>query len=120
MAMAAAIHPGLADYFVIDLATQTIFALSEYPDYAPRRRGRKQHVATGYRLAKDGSRAVDGSKVLLPTLRLAGVRYTSVEALQWFAERLSRRPGHPTPQSRQESRKAADLAARELDRIGIY
>jgi hypothetical protein len=75
--------------FRIDLASQRVFPLAELPNHVPPRRGGKPlHVATAFRWAKQGVRGQDGTLVRLPTLRVAGTKCTSLEALQWFCERL--------------------------------
>jgi hypothetical protein len=74
------------------------------------------HISNGFRQAATGSRAADGIRVKLPWMRFAGRRYTSVEALEWFAARLSRPAGVAAPAS---TDRAARSAGRELDKIGI-
>src|SRR5437764_467862 len=81
--------------FAIDLATQHVVALSDLPDHAPRRRrGKKLHKSTPFRWAKDGARDRDGVVWHLPTIQVAGTKCTSLEAFQWFCERLSAGTGN--------------------------
>jgi hypothetical protein len=103
------------DHFEV-LLSQKIFPLGEYPDYAPLLRGRKVHISNGFRQAATGSVATDGTRVKLPWMRFAGRRYTSVEALEWYAARLSRPAGVAAPASR---RREAAEAASSLDKLGI-
>jgi hypothetical protein len=106
-------HP-VPDHFEVTL-DQQIFTLGEYPNFAPLRHGKKVHISNGFRQAATGSRGDDGTWVKLPWMRFAGRRWTSVEALQWFSDRLSRRPDEPAASTPCGPRKAA----RELDKIGI-
>src|SRR4051812_16897468 len=105
---------GIESAFAIDLATQIVFPLADLPDHAPRRRGKKINIATVYRWSK-GARAKDGTVVPLPTIQVGGTRCTSMEAFQWFCERLGARAAHrihaaPTSIVR---RKASERAERE-------
>lgn len=106
----------LSDWFVIDLATQTVFPLSDLPDHAPKRGGKKIHKATPYRWAR-GHRAKDGTLVPLPTIQVAGTLCTSIEAFQAFCDRLTcKAPVAPQLASSGSHRQAATSATRELDR----
>jgi hypothetical protein len=112
---------GIESGFAIELASQSVFPLAELSDHAPRRRrGKKLNIATAYRWS-NGVLAKDGTCVKLPTIQVGGTRCTSVEAFQWFCERL----GTPNGDSRSATypsrgrRKAADRAERELDTVGI-
>ena len=106
----------LATWFDIDLATQTVIPLSDLPDHAPRRGGRKIHKATPYRWAR-GHKAKDGRIVSLPTIQVAGTLCTSLEAFQAFCDRLTcKGPGSLRQISSGAGRKTAERASRELDR----
>jgi hypothetical protein len=81
------------DTFKILIKDQNIITLDEVGDHVPFRRGHKRlHVCTVYRWTKQGSRARDGSKVRLPTIQVGGTKCTSLEALQWFFDRLGEGP----------------------------
>jgi hypothetical protein len=110
----------LASAFAIDLATQTVFPLADLPNHAPKLgRGKKLHSSTGYRWS-NGVRAKDGTSVRLPTIQVGGTRCTSLEAFQWFCERLSARTTDLRPSTSSATRRKADLRAeKELDVIGI-
>jgi hypothetical protein len=94
-------------------------SLSDTPKHVPvRRNGKRLHIATAFRWAKDGVRGVK-----LETIRVGGTLCTSVEALQRFFEKLSATDtGHAgaialrSPNARA---KAIDKADRELARLGI-
>src|SRR4051794_24773631 len=87
--------------FRIELATQTVFPLAELPNHAPARRGgRPLNIATGFRWAKDGARAADGTRVRLPIIQIAGTKCTSIEAFQWFCEHLTVGGGSAPPSTR--------------------
>lgn len=98
---------------MIDLATEQLVAVRDIPRHLPRRpTGKRVHISACYRWLARGVRGVK-----LEAIRIGGTTYTSVEALQRFAERLnsatSRPLSEPTPS--QARRKAIDRAARELD-----
>lgn len=70
---------------MIDLASETLLTFAQACAYLPRRRrGRHAHTSTLWRWATRGLR---GHK--LEVIRVGGVVYTSREALQRFADRLS-------------------------------
>jgi len=102
---------------MIDLASESVLTLSAAAREVPSLSGRGVHVSTVWRWALRGCRGVR-----LETLMVGGVRYTSREALQRFAERLTAaadgtRPA-PAPTSRQRQR-AIEQAERELARAGL-
>ncbi len=100
--------------FLIDLATQQVYLISDLPSHAPMRRGKRLHKATAYRWAKHGSRACDGRVVYLPTIRVGGAIYTSSEAFQWFSEQLTTPEGHSIPAlgKGDQSQRRAEAQAR--------
>jgi hypothetical protein len=70
---------------MIDLSSESLLTFSEASQVLPRRRrGRKAHPSTFWRWASRGLRGVR-----LEIIRVGGVTYTSREALQRFADRLS-------------------------------
>jgi hypothetical protein len=107
----------------IDLTTETTVSLSQAARLLPPgRRGRPVTLSCLLRWVLDGVKTPSGELVRLEALRLGGRWVTSREALQRFAEALTPRlagdrPRTPrTPTTRQ---RAAESAARELDRLGI-
>jgi hypothetical protein len=86
------------------------------------RRGRPVNPATIYRWIAEGVKLPSGEVVRLEAYRMGSRWLTTVEALERFAERQTPRfdadpaPAPRTPASR---RRAAENAARELERIGI-
>jgi hypothetical protein len=100
---------------MIDISTETLLTLSQAARLRPPgRAGRPTHPSTPYRWA---TRGIRGHR--LEVVRLGGVTYTSREALQRFAERLtSDAAGLPAPPPAPD-RRAADAAAAELDRRGV-
>lgn len=72
---------------MIQISQETLIPLSEGPYYLPPRRGGKRvHISAFYRWVSTGSRGVR-----LDSLKLGGTTYTSLEALQRFAEALTKR-----------------------------
>ncbi|QDT95293.1 DUF1580 domain-containing protein [Gimesia aquarii] len=73
---------------MIEIGKEKIITFVEAAKFLPRRRaGRKPHVSTLYRWAKQGLR-----NVKLETIQVGGTCCTSVEALQRFFDTLSTRP----------------------------
>jgi len=109
---------------MIDLATETKIPLAvAAAETPPARNGRKTHLSTLLRWIFTGAKAPDGTRVRLEAIRLGGRWFTSREALQRFAERLTPRLDGAdstlevrTPTRRQQ---ASERAAKELDRLGL-
>ena len=66
--------------YEIDLNNDQLIPIADVPNYLPRRRGKKTHYQTVYRWATKGVR---GSRLV--TIKVGGIRYTSLEALRRFA-----------------------------------
>jgi transposase len=100
---------------MIDINAEQLVPLREVPQFLPRRAGRKVHISTVYRWTQRGVRGIQ-----LESVRVGGSTYTSREAMQRFAERLSQPgqvqlPGGPaTTRTRQQQ---IERAAREVERI---
>lgn len=93
-------------------ARETPLVFSDVPKRLPKRNGKKVHYSTVYRWATKGVRGR-----ILETVRVGGVRYTSVEALERFLSA-------PTPADPAEPNVApldAELVAiqRHLDEAGL-
>ena len=69
--------------YAINAFKEQTFPVTEVPDHAPKKRGRKIAVSTGYRW-RNGVRGVK-----LPTLMVGGVEHTSEGAMQWFFEAVT-------------------------------
>lgn len=102
---------------MIDIATESLFPLSELPDHWPLMPGgRRLHRSVGYRYASKG---VGPSRVRLETVVMGSTRYTSAQAVQRFAEALTTEQDGPprmTPRKRSSRRREA---ASTLDSAGI-
>ena len=99
---------------VVDVLGEETLTLAEAAKALPRlRRGRKIHVSTLYRWISRGLRGVR-----LEAVKLGGTLVTSKEALQRFAERLSRAEGVPEAVPVRLSRRA-ERAEREAERRGF-
>ena len=104
---------------MIDLTTETVFALTETPDNLPnvsRRGGRKLHKSAAFRWASPGLNGVR-----LETVRIGGSLCTSREALSRFFGRLSSLGEAdsalaPTTAARRREIARAD---RQLDAMGV-
>lgn len=68
---------------MIDLASEHLIPLTDAPKHLPTRHGRKIHRATVFRWALKG---LQGDH--LETIKVGGARYTSVEALMRFVQRV--------------------------------
>jgi len=77
--------------------------------------GKRIHVSAVYRWAQRGIKGVT-----LQTARIGGTTYTSIEALQRFADQLSR-PGPPssavTPSSALYRQRQINQAAKRVDAL---
>jgi hypothetical protein len=87
----------------------------------PARNGKKTHVGTILRWIMSGAKRPDGEKVRLEAIRVGGRWFTSHEALKRFAEALTPSFGDttPTPATPGKRRRAAERAAKELEKVGI-
>jgi uncharacterized protein DUF1580 len=101
---------------LLDLRTEHFVRLAEAAGCLPSGRGgRPTHPATLYRWAKTGLRGVT-----LETIRVGGVRCTSLEALQRFCERLTDAVGTSTSAvTPSANRRAARRAGEVLDKLGF-
>ena len=100
---------------MIDVASEQLVILTKAPSHIPGR----PHLATVYRWFQKGVRG----GVKLETALVGGRRFTSVEAIQRFVERLSggdgaahgggnsQPPRTPTQRERASSKASAELAA---------
>jgi hypothetical protein len=108
---------------MIDLALETPISLTAAARSVPSSRGGKPtHISTLLRWILSGVKAPSGEVVRLEAIRLGGKWITSREALQRFAERLTpilAGSPPPTPRTQTARLRAADRAARELERVGI-
>lgn len=104
---------------VIDIATEIVLSLTEAATRLPRRKkGKKPHLATLYRWAKQG---VKGCR--LETIQIGGTLCTSMEAMQRFFNRMTSddsatgaAPASAPPVQRQAQ---IEQAQRELTEEGI-
>ena len=94
---------------VIDFRNESLVSLAEAPKHIPRRKGKKVHSSTPYRWTTNGVRGV-----VLESIQCGGTRYTSLEALDRFFQRLSQ-PKLPQPIVGPSLRRAEE----ELDAAGI-
>jgi len=101
---------------MIDIRAEPLIPLRQVAAMRPAgRKGRPLHVATVYRWATRGIRGVR-----LEVIRLGGSLYSSREAVQRFADRLSAAP--PGAEGREGTCRRHDSAARaadELSTLGI-
>ncbi len=98
----------------IDIACDELIPIREVPKRLPKKPcGKRIHISAVYRWMQKGVRGVK-----LDFVFIGGTRYTSVEALQRFVDRLSMNdrgiPRESTPRRRQME---IDTAAREAKRI---
>ncbi len=108
---------------MIDLSHESPIRLTEAARIiGTGRRGRPTNVSTILRWILTGQRGPDGQRIRLEGIRIGGAWRTTREAIQRYAERLtpnlSTDPA-PTPRTAHQRQRAADRAARELERLGI-
>jgi len=87
------------------LLDEHLVSLSDAPDCLPRRGGRRIHVSTLHRWAREGLR---GRR--LETVKIGAITFTSREALVRFST-PPEQPERPAPSARQRraERRAAEL-----------
>jgi len=66
--------------YEINLNNEQLIPIADVPSYLPRRRGKRTHYQTVYRWAMKGTK-----RAQLATIKVGGIRYTSLEALNRFA-----------------------------------
>lgn len=96
---------------MIQLEKEKLILLKDAPKHLPLRPGgKKLHISAVYRWITHGVRGV-----VLESVRLGGATYTSLEALQRFAEAQSRKPDMAVaavvpPRSRHRHQRAVAMA----------
>lgn len=88
--------------------------------FPPHRKGRPVTLGCVLRWVVNGVKLPTGEVVRLEASRLAGRWITSAGAIARFLQRQTPRAGdRPPPRSPARRQKAADRAAKELERMGI-
>jgi len=97
---------------MISVREETLIALRDAPKHLPpRANGKRLHVSAVYRWIAKG---VAG--VVLEAVRIGGTTYTSLEALQRFAERLTGRRESIAPMKAIPSPGRGAVVAARLER----
>jgi len=108
---------------MLDVATEALISLADAARLIPpARSGRRTHISTIVRWITTGAAAPDSQRVRLEAVRLGDRWFTSREALQRFADRLTpqiHNPSPPTSSTPTSRRRASERAARELEQLGI-
>jgi len=68
-------------HYEIDLQNEQVITLTDVSSYLPKRRGKKTHYQTVFRWATKGVRGN-----MLASVKIGGIRYTSLEALRRFCK----------------------------------
>lgn len=101
---------------MIDIEQETLLTLSAAAKRLPHgRAGKPVHVATLHRWAAPGG--LQG--VRLETIKIGGVRYTSVEALERFIQLCSADYAHQKPQTTRQRQREIATAEAALTKAGI-
>jgi hypothetical protein len=88
----------------------------------PGRRGRPVSLSCVLRWVLEGAPGPDGRRVRLEAVRIGGRWLTSAEALGRFAAALTPRltdESATAPRTPRQRQRAADLAAKRLEEVGI-
>jgi hypothetical protein len=108
---------------LLDLISEKALPLAEACRIVPPARdGKKTHLSTILRWILRGAKSPTGEMVKLEALRIGSRWVTSREAIQRFAERLTPRldgQTAPAPHTPTQRQRAADRAAKELEKAGI-
>ena len=104
---------------MIEISNETLIPIRETPRYLPPRpTGKRVHISACYRWISRGVRGVR-----LEAIKIGGSTYTSIEALQRFADRLATEPSMrlgteaATPRARQRQIERAAKAVQ--DQLGL-
>ena len=100
---------------MIDIAQEDLVPIRDVPKHLPPRpTGKRVHISAVYRWT---SRGLQG--IRLESLKVGGTTYTSKEALQRFADRLSSPTPSPdtTPAATLTRQKQIDRAAKQVEAI---
>ena len=90
---------------MIDMSTETLLTLAQAARLRPAsRQGRPTHICTIYRWILRGERGCR-----LEAIRLGGTLYTSHEAMQWFADRLTVGSAYGAAQNGRTDRRLAQV-----------
>lgn len=96
---------------MIDVTGENLIPIREVPGLLPPRpTGRRVHVSTVFRWIGRGVRGVR-----LDAVRIGGTTYTSAEAIQAFAQHLSRADRSPSPSV--VRKRQIDRAKREAQAV---
>jgi hypothetical protein len=108
---------------MLDITAESVLSLNQAArELPPGRGGRPVSLGCILRWVLEGAKAPDGKRVRLEALRMGGRWITSRESLQRFAEALTPRLSDApmsSPRTPGRRQKAADRAARELEKVGI-
>jgi len=99
---------------MIDFVHEKLVPIRDVPRHLPRRpNGKRIHISACYRWM---ARGVKG--VRLEAIRLGGTTYTSLEALQRFADRLATSAASPLTRPHQTitRKRQIDRAVRQLEK----
>lgn len=100
---------------MIDLQNEELLCFADAAKRLPNgKAGKPVHIATIHRWA---ARPIQGAK--LESLRIGGVRYTSVEALARFIEACNSEGTEPTTRTITRRKRDHDKATRDLEAAGI-
>ena len=103
---------------MIDISTEQLLTLPQAARVRPHGRlGRPTHPSTVYRWISRGVRGAAGV-VQLEGVRLGGSWYTSREALQRFADRLTERAATTSAVPNANDSRAAKFADEEVVKLG--
>ncbi len=99
----------------IDISKEHLLPLKDYPNYLPRRNGKRLSRNAGYRHAIRGVRGIK-----LETVQFPSGRYTSQEAIARFIEQLSSQVApnqQPLPHQNCKSQRRQTQVEREIDEV---
>jgi hypothetical protein len=101
----------------IDAFQETLVTYADAVKRLPKlREGKSMAASTIYRWASTGSKAADGTRVRLETIKIGGTCCTSLEALQRFFDRLQPHPSAGCADLTAPSFEPTRLTPRQYDR----
>lgn len=102
-------HPPTIASYVVDPHRDRLIPLARLVDWYQQRTGRRLHRSVTYRWRQRGVRTPDGTVLRLPCVRIGGIRYTSEEAIAWWAAAIDGQPAAAA------AARAAVVAANSAD-----
>lgn len=101
--------------YTIDIHRDNLIQLPAVVEYWRQRFNKRLHRCMPYRWTNHGVLSADGELVRLPSVKVGGLKYTSIEAIAWWSATLQ----NALPATPDEWEVPQPLIKAELKRYGI-